>query len=55
MSPPEVNEGYKDMISLKRLGTPQEVADGIVFLLSNSAAYITGQILDINGGIGIFY
>jgi len=53
--PPEINERYKDMIPLKRLGTPQEVADGIVFLLSDSAAYITGQILDINGGIGMFY
>ncbi|NQU16163.1 MAG: SDR family oxidoreductase [Desulfobacteraceae bacterium] len=53
--PPEVNGRYKDMIPLKRLGTPQEVADGIVFLLSDSAAYITGQILDINGGIGMFY
>jgi 3-oxoacyl-[acyl-carrier protein] reductase len=53
--PAEVNERYKEMIPLKRLGTPEEVAEGIVFLLSDSAAYITGQVLDINGGIGMFY
>ena len=53
--PPEVNERYKESIPLKRLGSPEEVSDGIVFLLSDKAAYITGQVLDINGGLGIYY
>lgn len=53
--PPEVNEQYKQTIPLKRLGTPEEVADGILFLLSESASYVTGQILDINGGLGMYY
>jgi len=33
-----------------RMGTPQEVADAIVFLASARARYITGQILGGNGG-----
>ena len=53
--PPEVNERYKESIPLKRLGSPEDVSDGIVFLLSDKAAYITGQVLDINGGLGIYY
>jgi 3-oxoacyl-[acyl-carrier protein] reductase len=40
---------------LKRLGTPEEVAEGILFLLSESASYITGHVLDINGGLGMYY
>jgi 3-oxoacyl-[acyl-carrier protein] reductase len=53
--PPQVNEQYMRTIPLKRLGTPEEVADGILFLLSDAASYITGQVLDINGGLGMFY
>jgi len=53
--PPEVNEQYKQTIPLKRLGTPEEVAEGILFLLSESASYITGHVLDINGGLGMYY
>jgi 3-oxoacyl-[acyl-carrier protein] reductase len=53
--PPEVNERYKETIPLKRLGLPEDVSDGIVFLLSDRASYITGQVLDINGGLGIYY
>lgn len=37
-------------IPLKRLGQPQEVAHAIVFLASDKADFITGEILDINGG-----
>jgi 3-oxoacyl-[acyl-carrier protein] reductase len=52
---PEVNERYKESIPLKRLGSAEDVSDGIVFLLSDKASYITGQVLDINGGLGIYY
>jgi 3-oxoacyl-[acyl-carrier protein] reductase len=34
-----------------RLGLPEEVADAVLFLCSRKAAYITGQVLGINGGI----
>ncbi len=33
-----------------RLGTPEEVATGVVYLASDAAAFITGHVLDINGG-----
>jgi 3-oxoacyl-[acyl-carrier protein] reductase len=39
------------MVPMKRAGTPGEVADLIGFLASTQAAYITGQIISINGGI----
>ncbi|MEO6847085.1 MAG: SDR family oxidoreductase [Chthoniobacterales bacterium] len=39
-----------DEIPLGRTGTPEEVADLITFLLSDQAAYITGQIITIDGG-----
>jgi len=37
-------------IPLKRLGTPEEVASAVLFLASEDANFITGEILDINGG-----
>ncbi|HBD38099.1 MAG TPA: SDR family oxidoreductase, partial [Cupriavidus sp.] len=33
-----------------RVGTPEEVADAILFLASDQSTYITGQILHVNGG-----
>ena len=39
------------MVPMKRAGTPGEVADLIGFLTSTQAAYITGQIISINGGM----
>ena len=36
---------------LKRMGTAREVADAVVFLASDAAAYITGQTLNVNGGL----
>lgn len=37
-------------IPLKRLGKPEEVAEAVLFLASEKAAFITGEIMDINGG-----
>jgi 3-oxoacyl-[acyl-carrier protein] reductase len=38
-------------IPLNRFGTPEEVADAVVFLASQGAAYITGQVIHVNGGM----
>jgi 3-oxoacyl-[acyl-carrier protein] reductase len=38
-------------IPLKRLGTPDDVANAVVFLASDEAAYITGHVLAVNGGM----
>jgi 3-oxoacyl-[acyl-carrier protein] reductase len=37
-------------IPLGRLGKPEDVAEAVLFLVSESAAFITGEILDVNGG-----
>ena len=44
-------EALKNETALNRLGTPKNIADTAVFLASDSASYITGQVLGINGGI----
>ena len=44
-------EDIARMVPMKRAGTPGEVADLIGFLASTQPAYITGQIISINGGI----
>ena len=41
----------KERVPLQRLGEADEVADGVLFLASDSAAYITGQVLTIDGGM----
>jgi len=53
--PAEVNEQIRQNIPLKRLGRPNDVAEGILFLLSESSSFITGFVMDINGGSGMYY
>ena len=38
-------------VPLRRWGTPDDVADAAVFLAGDAAAYITGTILDVDGGV----
>lgn len=48
---PELQERIRAQIPLGRFGTPEEVAELVVFLASDRAAYITGQVVHINGGL----
>jgi 3-oxoacyl-[acyl-carrier protein] reductase len=47
----KVKEELKTRIPLGRMGSPREVAAAIVFLASDEAGYITGHVLDVNGGM----
>ncbi|MFC2161091.1 3-oxoacyl-[acyl-carrier-protein] reductase [Acidobacteriota bacterium] len=46
-----VKKMFVDIIPMKRFGTPEEVAHVVKFLISDEAAYITGQVISINGGM----
>jgi 3-oxoacyl-[acyl-carrier protein] reductase len=47
----QVKEELKKRIPLGRMGTGRDVAAAIVFLATDEAAYITGHVLDVNGGM----
>ena len=51
--PDAVMQECIDMHLLKRIGSPQEVAELILFLCSDKASFITGQAIRIDGGLGI--
>jgi 3-oxoacyl-[acyl-carrier protein] reductase len=46
-------KGILGRVPADRLGTPEEIAAGVVFLASDEAAYVTGQTLHINGGMAM--
>ncbi len=48
---PELKDKMKSMIPLGRFGKDREIAATIVFLASDEAGYITGQVFDVNGGM----
>jgi 3-oxoacyl-[acyl-carrier protein] reductase len=47
----KVKEQMLGLIPLKKLGTPEDVAQAVLFLASSSADYITGQVLVVDGGM----
>ena len=49
--PEDVVQGWRDSIPLKRGGKPQDVANTCVFLASDLSNYITGQVLNVDGGM----
>lgn len=49
--PDKIRDGMIDSIPLKRTGQPLDIANPILFLASEMSAYITGQTLDVNGGL----
>jgi 3-oxoacyl-[acyl-carrier protein] reductase len=48
--PDEVTENFKKQIPLGRMGEASEIVDAALFLASPMASYITGQVLNVNGG-----
>lgn len=49
--PESVQQAYLHQIPLNQFGKPQDVANAVMFLASEDASYITGQILSVNGGM----
>ena len=52
--PAEMRDAFVKMIPLGRKGTPEEIAYAVAFLASEEAAYITGQVLAVDGGMAMF-
>lgn len=44
-------DGWRSAIPLKRGGTPEDIANACVFLASDMSAYVTGQVLNVDGGM----
>ncbi|STP13093.1 3-oxoacyl-ACP reductase [Helicobacter mustelae] len=47
----EIKDTYKKSIPLGRMASGREIANAVAFLLSDSASYITGEVLKVNGGL----
>ncbi|NBV50986.1 3-oxoacyl-[acyl-carrier-protein] reductase [bacterium] len=50
---PEQKEGILKAIPLGRVGRPEEIAQAVVFLASGRSQYITGQVIPVDGGMGM--
>lgn len=48
--PPPVRDIFRDNCLVPRLGTPEDIAQMVVFLASDRSAYVTGQVLSVDGG-----
>jgi len=49
--PQDIKENLKKQIPLERLGTPEDIAETVYFLVSEASSYITGQVINVNGGL----
>lgn len=49
----ELKEKIAEAVPLKRLGNPEDIAEMATFLVSPKASYITGQVIEIDGGLGL--
>lgn len=49
--PEQVKKIFVELIPMKKFGSPDDIAHAVKFLLSDEAAYITGQVINVNGGM----
>lgn len=49
----ELKDKIAEAVPLKRLGNPEDIAEMAAFLVSPKASYITGQVIEIDGGLGL--
>jgi len=49
--PEDIKENYTNQIPLNRFGTSTDIANTVLFLASEKASYITGQVISVNGGM----
>jgi NAD(P)-dependent dehydrogenase (short-subunit alcohol dehydrogenase family) len=50
---PEQEDRFNKQAVIKRMGLPQEIAEAVVFLCSDRASFITGQLLSVDGGMSV--
>jgi 3-oxoacyl-[acyl-carrier protein] reductase len=49
--PENLREQYQAQVPLKRFGTPEDIANAVLFLAAKEASYITGTVLEVTGGL----
>lgn len=50
---PELVEMYERIIPLRRMGRPRDIAEAVALLLSDACEYLTGEVITIDGGVGL--
>ena len=54
LADPVLNAAFKEVVLTPRIGDPRDIAYAATFLASEESAYITGQLIPVDGGIGVY-